>query len=128
MIYHGEFRDVLEMVTKATNYCFQCEKNGVEGAVLKSATDIYIEQMREVANLPKNESKEIKWEHLTREGLEESYRRGQIHDGTVESAIAQGLLIYKDAIRITAGDRALYLVWDKDGNRYKDLMEECGKC
>ena len=127
MIYHGEFRDVLEMVTKATNYCFQCGKNGVEGAILKSATDIYIEQMREVANLPKGESKEIKWEHLTRENLTESWQRGQIRDGSVESMIAQGLLIYKDVIRITAGDRALYLVWDKDENRYKDLMEEYGK-
>lgn len=127
MIYHGEFRDVLEMVTKATNYCFQCERNGVEGAILKSATDIYIEQMREVANLPKDESKEIKWEHLTRESLTERWQRGQIRDGSVESMIAQDLLIYKDVIRIIAGDRALYLVWDKDENRYKDLMEEYGK-
>lgn len=127
MIYHGEFRDVLEMVTRATSYCFQCGKNGVEGAVLKSATDIYIEQMREVANLPKDESKEIKWEHLTRESLTERLQRGQIGDGSVESLIAQDLLIYKDVIRITAGDRALYLVWDKDENRYKDLMEEYGK-
>lgn len=127
MIYHGEFRDVLEMVTKAANYCFSMRKNGAEGAILKSATDIYIEQMREIANLPKDESKEIKWEHLTRESLTESWQRGQIRDGSVESMIAQGLLIYKDVIRITAGDRALYLVWDKDENRYKDLMEEYGK-
>lgn len=127
MIYHGEFRDVLEMVTKASNYCFATGKNGNEGPILRSATDIYIEQMREIASLPKDDSKEIKWEHLTRESLTESWQRGQIRDGSVESMIAQDLLIYKDVIRITAGDRALYLVWDKDENRYKDLMEEYGK-
>lgn len=113
MIYHSEFIDVLEMVTKASNYCFATGKDGNEEPILRSATDIYIEQMREIASLPKDDSKEIKWEHLTRESLTESWQRGQIHDG--------------DVIRITAGGRALYLVWDKDSNRYKDLMEEYGK-
>ena len=50
MIYHGEFIDVLEMVTKASNYCFATGKNGNEEAILRSATEIYIEQMRECAN------------------------------------------------------------------------------
>ncbi len=50
MIYHGEFIDVLEMVTKASNYCFTTGKDGNEEAILRSATEIYIEQMRECAN------------------------------------------------------------------------------
>lgn len=121
MIYNGEFVEVLEMVTKASNYCFATSKNGNEEPILRSATDIYIEQMREIASLPKDDSKEIKWEHLTREGLEESYQRGQIQDGTVESAIAQGLMIFKDVIRITAGDRKLYLAWNQVHGKFLEL-------
>ena len=50
MIYHGEFGDIVEMVTKAVNRCFATGRNGNEEIILKSATEIYIEQMRECAN------------------------------------------------------------------------------
>ena len=62
MIYHGEFSDIVEMVTKAANRCFSTGRDGNEEIILKSATEIYIEQMRECANLSTGTGKTQKGE------------------------------------------------------------------